>query len=93
MVKCSFDRHQHLLQLQLLQLLPGNCAGLHGAAVVITGRRPAVLQEAVQALESEGIRAHGIQVCTPRPLYNADTVVIRAYIEYIEPKTTQYLLT
>ena len=46
-------------------------AGLHGAAVVITGRRPAVLQEAVQALQREGIRAHGIQVLAPRGVRGA----------------------
>lgn len=36
-------------------------AGLHGAAVAITGRRDNVLRDAVAALQREGIRAHGIQ--------------------------------
>lgn len=38
-------------------------AGLHGAAVAITGRRATVLEAAVQSLKSEGIHAIGIQVC------------------------------
>ena len=50
---CSVSQHASLCCL----------AGLHGAAVVITGRRPEVLKGAVVALQSEGIQAHGIQVC------------------------------
>ena len=41
------------------------CAGLHGAAVAITGRRQPVLDSAVEALTSEGINAIGVQVRTP----------------------------
>ena len=36
--------------------------GLHGAKVVISGRREAVLQEACRALSAEGITAHYVQV-------------------------------
>lgn len=37
-------------------------AGLHGAKVVISGRREAVLKEACAALASEGVTAHYVQV-------------------------------
>ena len=36
--------------------------GLHGAKVVISGRRENVLQEACKVLSEEGIAAHGVQV-------------------------------
>ena len=42
-------------------------AGLHGAAVAITGRRQPVLDSAVEALTSEGVNAIGLQVtCSSR---------------------------
>ena len=44
-------------------------AGLHGAAVAITGRRQPVLDSAVEALTSEGIKAVGVQVSTPSMAY------------------------
>lgn len=36
--------------------------GLHGAKVVISGRRQNVLDDACQALSKDGITAHGVQV-------------------------------
>ena len=36
--------------------------GLHGAKVVISGRRENVLRDACQVLSKEGIVAHGVQV-------------------------------
>jgi len=51
-----------------------NAAGLHGAKVVITGRRQQVLTDSCAALAGEGIAALGVQVlpmsagwlcCTP----------------------------
>lgn len=36
-------------------------AGLHGAKVVISGRRQQVLSDACEALTSEGITALGVQ--------------------------------
>lgn len=37
-------------------------AGLHGAKLVISGRRESVLQAAVDALSREGLSAHYVQV-------------------------------
>jgi len=39
-----------------------NVAGLHGAKVVITGRRQQVLTDSCAALAGEGIAALGVQV-------------------------------
>lgn len=36
--------------------------GLHGAKVVISGRRQNVLNDACQDLEKDGVTAHGVQV-------------------------------
>lgn len=36
-------------------------AGLHGAKVVISGRREQVLQDACKALGAEGVAAHFVQ--------------------------------
>jgi len=36
--------------------------GLHGARVVISGRRESVLSDAVRSLSGEGIVAHSVQV-------------------------------
>ena len=41
--------------------------GLHGAKVVISGRREAVLKEACRQLGAEGIDAHFVQVRRRRP--------------------------
>ena len=43
-----------------------NAAGLHGAKVVITGRRQQVLTDSCAALSDEGIAALGVQV-RPKP--------------------------
>jgi hypothetical protein len=43
-------------------------AGLHGAAVAISGRRQQVLDDAVAAFKEEGITAIGLQVCHRRTL-------------------------
>ena len=48
-----------------LHRLSVSCAGLHGAAVAVTGRRQPVLDSAVEALTSEGIKVIGVQVRTP----------------------------
>ena len=39
-------------------------AGLHGAQIVISGRREQVLQEACRTLEQDGITAHPVQAST-----------------------------
>jgi peroxisomal 2,4-dienoyl-CoA reductase len=36
--------------------------GLHGAKVVISGRRQNVLNDACQDLQKDGVTAHGVQV-------------------------------
>ena len=57
---CSSQQAQH-------RSLSVPCAGLHGAAVAVTGRRQPVLDSAVEALTSEGIKAIGVQVTIPLP--------------------------
>ena len=79
---CSSQQAQH-------RSLSAPCAGLHGAAVAVTGRRQPVLDSAVEALTSEGIKAIGVQVSMPCMAYahclNATAInsLCRAYSDSI----------
>lgn len=56
----EMQTHQHALPCFFSS--SASCIGLHGAAVAISGRRQQVLDDAVTALEGEGIIALGLQV-------------------------------
>lgn len=47
---------------------PANSSGLHGARVVITGRRAAVLEETCAALGAEGVMAHHVAGDVRKPV-------------------------
>ncbi len=53
---------------QLMESGACACAGLHGAKLIITGRRQQVLDDACSSLEKEGIQVIGVQVSIPSTL-------------------------
>lgn len=57
--------------LAVQNLIRVKVAGLHGAAVVITGRRENVLRDSVAALQADGVTATAVTVCLFLILYRS----------------------